>query len=206
MLKIAEMRGDVMSRFHNALYLGDAEERVKVLESTNNLSLAYLAAAVHGLEEDANRILEWLQTSNTPIPTVNNAAPLLQPPTPIIRGENWPLLAVKNKNIDFSIINISATTATGGLSSIQMTDNDGEGEGTNFGETNKWGDDDEIWSDDESGAKKKPVISESSGNEGGKGWADDDDLDLSDDEAGGNSRYFLCFIASIVYRTNFEWF
>jgi len=30
MLKIAEMRGDAMSRFHNALFLGDAEERVKV--------------------------------------------------------------------------------------------------------------------------------------------------------------------------------
>ena len=28
MLKIAEMRPDVMSRFHNALYLGDAAERV----------------------------------------------------------------------------------------------------------------------------------------------------------------------------------
>jgi len=28
MLKIAEMRNDVMSRFHNALYLGEAGERV----------------------------------------------------------------------------------------------------------------------------------------------------------------------------------
>jgi hypothetical protein len=35
MLKIAEMQGDVMSRFHNALYLGDVEERVKILKETN---------------------------------------------------------------------------------------------------------------------------------------------------------------------------
>lgn len=28
MLKIAEMRNDVMSRFHNALYLGDVREQV----------------------------------------------------------------------------------------------------------------------------------------------------------------------------------
>jgi hypothetical protein len=28
MLKIAEMRGDVMGRFHNALYLGDVREQV----------------------------------------------------------------------------------------------------------------------------------------------------------------------------------
>ncbi len=32
MLKISEIRGDVMSRFHNALYLGDVGERVKMLE------------------------------------------------------------------------------------------------------------------------------------------------------------------------------
>lgn len=56
MLKIAEMRGDAMSRFHNALFLGDAEERVKVLESTGQLPLAYVAASTHGLAEDAARL------------------------------------------------------------------------------------------------------------------------------------------------------
>ena len=34
MLKIAEYRKDVMSRFHNSLYLGDIGERVQILEST----------------------------------------------------------------------------------------------------------------------------------------------------------------------------
>jgi coatomer protein complex subunit alpha (xenin) len=29
MLKIAEMRSDVMGRFHNALYLGDVKEQVR---------------------------------------------------------------------------------------------------------------------------------------------------------------------------------
>lgn len=38
MLKIAERRGDVMSRFHNALFLGDAAERVAVLESTGQVN------------------------------------------------------------------------------------------------------------------------------------------------------------------------
>ena len=32
MLKISEMRGDVMGRFHNALYLGDVRERLRCLE------------------------------------------------------------------------------------------------------------------------------------------------------------------------------
>jgi coatomer protein complex subunit alpha (xenin) len=31
MAKIAEMRGDQMSKFHNALYLGNVEARVSVL-------------------------------------------------------------------------------------------------------------------------------------------------------------------------------
>ena len=34
MLKIAEMRNDVMGRFHNALYLGDVRERLRILEES----------------------------------------------------------------------------------------------------------------------------------------------------------------------------
>ena len=32
MLKISDMRGDVMGGFHNALYLGDLRERIRILE------------------------------------------------------------------------------------------------------------------------------------------------------------------------------
>ena len=55
MLKIAEMRNDVMGRFHNALYLGDVRERVKILEDAGQVALAYVTAASHGLDEDAAR-------------------------------------------------------------------------------------------------------------------------------------------------------
>lgn len=34
MLKISDMRSDVMGSFHNALYLGDVRERVKILEES----------------------------------------------------------------------------------------------------------------------------------------------------------------------------
>ncbi|CAM9484536.1 unnamed protein product, partial [Ectocarpus sp. 13 AM-2016] len=94
MLKIAERRGDVMSRFHNSLFLGDAAERVSVLESTGQISLAYLTAATHGLEEDAARLRELLEAQGMPIPQTRPDAALLQPPTPIVRTDNWPLLAV----------------------------------------------------------------------------------------------------------------
>ena len=55
MLKIAEMRNDVMGRFHNALYMGDVRERVKILEDAGQAALAYVTAATHGLQEDAAR-------------------------------------------------------------------------------------------------------------------------------------------------------
>ena len=43
MLKIAEMRNDVMGRFHNALYLGDVRERLRILEDSG-VCRAFIAA------------------------------------------------------------------------------------------------------------------------------------------------------------------
>jgi hypothetical protein len=34
MLKITEMHSEIMGRFHNAHYLGDVEERVRILEKS----------------------------------------------------------------------------------------------------------------------------------------------------------------------------
>ena len=41
MLKIAENRGDIMGRFHNALYLGDVQERVRILEEAGELGVPF---------------------------------------------------------------------------------------------------------------------------------------------------------------------
>jgi coatomer protein complex subunit alpha (xenin) len=67
MLKIAEIRKDVQGQFHNALFLGDVPERVKVLQATGQLPLAYVTAATHGLAAEADAIArqmgkvgEWL--------------------------------------------------------------------------------------------------------------------------------------------------
>ncbi|CAK4134204.1 unnamed protein product [Aphanomyces euteiches] len=56
MLKIAELRQDIMSRFHNALYLGDVPERVVALEAAGQHALALLTAATHGLDEHVARL------------------------------------------------------------------------------------------------------------------------------------------------------
>eukprot|EP00602_Paraphysomonas_sp_CaronLab_P003921 CAMPEP_0185017118 /NCGR_PEP_ID=MMETSP1103-20130426/76_1 /TAXON_ID=36769 /ORGANISM="Paraphysomonas bandaiensis, Strain Caron Lab Isolate" /LENGTH=1209 /DNA_ID=CAMNT_0027546379 /DNA_START=137 /DNA_END=3767 /DNA_ORIENTATION=- len=167
MLKISEMRGDVMSRFHNAMFLGDAEERMRVLEATGQLSLAYLCAATHGLDEDAARLRSLLEAGEMPVPPVPEGAALLQPPTPILRGENWPLLAVAKSAL--------GDMDQGGNSGVSGVDA-GDVEDTEPG--GDWGDDDLF--DDEDGAPEK-ATGTSAPAAGGAAW-DDDDLDLSDDE------------------------
>ncbi|KAJ3041599.1 hypothetical protein HK097_002233 [Rhizophlyctis rosea] len=94
MLKIAEMRGDSMSRYHNALYLGDVEEQVQVLKEVGQLPLAYLAAQTHGLTEEAAAIAAAAGLEN--LPALPDRASLLKPPTPIYKQAdgNWPLLTV----------------------------------------------------------------------------------------------------------------
>uniref|UniRef100_A0A7S3GXJ7 Coatomer subunit alpha n=1 Tax=Spumella elongata TaxID=89044 RepID=A0A7S3GXJ7_9STRA len=177
MQKIAEMRGDAMSCVHNALYLGDAEERVKIIEATGQLALAYLTAKTHGLEETAARLVELLESSGIAVPEVNPNASLLQPPTPIYRSENWPQLAVTQSAV--SSLHNAGAGASHGISSSAMGGDDFH----DAAEGGNWGDDDDLFDDEGDAADKKA----SAASKGGKaaagegGWGDDD-LDLSDDD------------------------
>ncbi|KAL5713383.1 hypothetical protein ACHQM5_015468 [Ranunculus cassubicifolius] len=93
MLKIAEVQNDVMGQFHNALYLGDVRERVKILENVGHLPLAYVTAKVHGLTDAAERLADKLGDKVPSIPEGKTSS-LLMPPTPILSGDDWPLLRV----------------------------------------------------------------------------------------------------------------
>jgi coatomer protein complex subunit alpha (xenin) len=171
MMKISEMRGDVMSRFHNALFLGDAEERVRVFEACGQLSLAYLTAATHGLDDTASRLHALLDASHTPIPHVNRNASLLQPPTPIFHAENWPLLSTGKSALS------DVNSGSSNIASAVMDDD-------NAGEDNaNWGGDDDDLFDDEEGNEHKASkeTAKKQEKESGAGW-DEDDLDLSDDD------------------------
>lgn len=92
MLKIAERRNDVMSRYHNALLVGNVEERVKVLAEMGQVALAALTARTHGLEELAVTLEESL---TRPVEQVRPDAKLLLPPTPLFQAsgenQNWPV-------------------------------------------------------------------------------------------------------------------
>lgn len=182
MQKIAEMRGDAMSCVHNALYLGDAEERVKIIEATGQLALAYLTAQTHGLEETAARLLELLNASGIAVPETNPNATLLQPPTPIYRSENWPQLAVSQSAVN-AMHGAGGSAGTGGAASSMAMDGD---EFHDAAQGGNWGDDDSLF-DDEGEADKKLAGVGGASKERAKaatgegGWGDDD-LDLSDDE------------------------
>ena len=188
MLKIADMRGDVMSRFHNALFLGDAEERMRVLEASGQVSLAYVAAVSHGLDEDAERLQNLLRGMNVPIPTLGTEGDLLQPPTAIFRGENWPLLSVGKSLLSDMQGNAangsggggSSSGAVGGVSSIDAAG----------GDEGHWGDEDNLFDDEDGVAEVRKQAPVFGGNGKAGGWQEDD-LDLSDEEGaspGGGCR------------------
>ncbi|KAM7514102.1 hypothetical protein LguiA_003685 [Lonicera macranthoides] len=93
MMKIAEVKNDVMGQFHNALYLGDIKERIKILENAGHLPLAYITATVHGLNDIVERLATELG-DNVPTVPKGRSASLLMPPSPIMCGGDWPLLMV----------------------------------------------------------------------------------------------------------------
>ncbi|KAM7258185.1 hypothetical protein ACFE04_013926 [Oxalis oulophora] len=106
MLKIAEVKNDVMGQFHNALYLGDVRERIKILENVGHLPLAYLTAKVHGLEDVVERLSTELGDDVPSLPEGKKAS-LLIPPNPILSGADWPLLRVMRGIFEGGLDNVS---------------------------------------------------------------------------------------------------
>ncbi|KAK6131252.1 hypothetical protein DH2020_035009 [Rehmannia glutinosa] len=79
--------------FHDALYLGDVRERVKILENAGHLPLAYITASVHGLTDIAERLAAELGDNVPSLPEEKKAS-LLIPPSPVLCAGDWPLLMV----------------------------------------------------------------------------------------------------------------
>ena len=191
MLRIAEMRGDVMGRFHNALYLGDVGERVKVLKEQGQTALAYMTAVTHGLSEAAEELAAQLPDE---LRAQCGAAPdagLLFPPTPIFRDNNWPLLRVSKGYFDGPV------QTAGGDSGAVADDLEGDigggwgGDDLDLGDAPDGGDasaaaDADLaggWGGDE---YDDLGLGGDEGGEGGGGW-DIDDMDLGDTDGGARA-------------------
>lgn len=94
MAKIAEHRGDFTARFHNALYLGDVEDRIQMFKEIDQYPLAYLTAKSNGLEEECQAILEATGLTEDQLTTPAMGGPL-NPPKAIVPTfkSNWPTKA-----------------------------------------------------------------------------------------------------------------
>ena len=91
MAKIAEHRGDITSQFQNSIYLGDVQSRIEMLKEVDQYPLAYVTAKSHGLEEEAQAILEASGLSEEEIRLPTLGKPIAPPKavTPTFQG-NWP--------------------------------------------------------------------------------------------------------------------
>lgn len=103
MLKISEMRGDQMSRFHNALYLGNISARVQTLRDVGLYPLAYATAKNAGLDDLAQEVLDTAGLSEEDAANISiPKRTLMQPPPalPSATGDNWPSVGVVESFFD----------------------------------------------------------------------------------------------------------
>jgi coatomer protein complex subunit alpha (xenin) len=182
MMKIAEHRKDHSAHYQTALYLGDVEERVKILKNVGQKSLALLTAETHGLTGQAEELKALFQEGEK-LPESDPNAKLFQPPTPLNKKteENWPLLT-RQKGIFDTVAKAGAKGGVEGENKFGM-------DVTDTGEA-AWGDDDEdLFGDgtdkqfgDMDGEIDEEVAGGPAGETGGAGWGgdSDDDLDLPD--------------------------
>ncbi|KAJ1562811.1 hypothetical protein HK405_007397, partial [Cladochytrium tenue] len=178
MLKIAELRGDVMSRYHNGLYLGDVEDQIQVLKDVGQAPLAYLAAKTHGLDEEAAAIFEAANPGLPAPPEVSGKGVYLKPPAPILRhfDANWPQLTVARSFFEGGLFGQAENSLaapipldTAGLDEVGGGD---------------WGDDDDLDIPDLHAERKpKPAAAPKAfAPAEGEGWDLDDELDLPEEE------------------------
>uniref|UniRef100_A0A3Q2WH70 Coatomer subunit alpha n=1 Tax=Haplochromis burtoni TaxID=8153 RepID=A0A3Q2WH70_HAPBU len=168
MMKIAEIRKDMSGHYQAALYLGDVSERVRILKNCGQKSLAYLTAATHGLDEEAEALKETFDPEKETVPEVDPNAQLLQPPPPINPLDtNWPLLTVSKGFFEGAI---AAKGKAGQMAAdLDMDTSGGEG----------WGDDAELQLDEDGFVDAPEGLGEEGlGKEEGGGWDVEEDLDL----------------------------
>ncbi|RMB90615.1 hypothetical protein DUI87_32879 [Hirundo rustica rustica] len=201
MMKIAEIRKDMSGHYQNALYLGDVAERVRILRNCGQKSLAFLTAATHGLDEEAESLRESFdpekETVGTPgkhrenIGNPGGRAGMREilgssgNPGRGSRGAaaaaagagaaldtNWPLLTVSKGFFEGSI----AGKGKGGALAADI-DMDAVG-------TEGWGEDAELQLDEDGFVDAGEGFGEEGAGKGpeeGGGWEVEEDLDLPPD-------------------------
>ncbi|KAI4164191.1 MAG: hypothetical protein LQ342_002155 [Letrouitia transgressa] len=103
--KIAEHRGDFTSRFQNALYMGDVENRIQMFQEIDLYPLAYMTAKSHGLEQECQNILDvsGLTEDQMNLPAVGKP---LQTPKFVVPTykANWPVKATSTSFFEKALL------------------------------------------------------------------------------------------------------
>lgn len=108
MQKIADARGDPMSRFHNALYAGDVQARIAVLRDVGQHPLAYLTAKTNGFDDLATEILEDAGLTVDDLEDVPAYEPsTLETPSVVTETTDliWPLVSAGENFFDRALAN-----------------------------------------------------------------------------------------------------
>lgn len=105
MAKIAEHRGDFVSRFQNALYLGDVESRIQMFKEIDLYPLAYLTAKSHGLTAECEMILEMTGLTDEEI-TMPEVGSALSTPKAIVptHKANWPVKEAAHSSFEKALM------------------------------------------------------------------------------------------------------
>ncbi|KAI3588207.1 coatomer WD associated region-domain-containing protein [Fusarium oxysporum f. sp. albedinis] len=105
MAKIAEHRGDFTSRFQNALYLGEVEDRIQMFKEIDLYPLAYMTAKSHGLEEECQSILEatGLTDEDLTLPTLGEALSVREPVVHTFES-SWPTKATSQSFFEKALL------------------------------------------------------------------------------------------------------
>ncbi|KAE8153991.1 coatomer WD associated region-domain-containing protein [Aspergillus avenaceus] len=105
MAKIAEHRGDFTSRFQNAIYRGDVEDRIQMFKEVDLYPLAYLTAKTHGMTEEAESILEacGLTEDQITLPTIDQPLQVPHPIVPTFKS-NWPVKAAGHSSFEKALL------------------------------------------------------------------------------------------------------
>lgn len=97
MEKIAEHRGDMVSRFQNALYIGDIESRINMYKDIDLYPLAYMTAKAHGMEDECQEILEASGMTEDQVKMPSMGQPLALPKITVPTFKNnWPTKAASH--------------------------------------------------------------------------------------------------------------
>lgn len=171
MMKIAEIRKQKSSQFQGALLLGDIEEVIQIQKDSKLNSLAYLTAATHGFDKEADEIRCADGDGDKWMPEPDPSAKFLRPPPPIQQAEsNWPLLTVSRSFFENVALSKKTAPTLNVLAPEHTLEAAIEAEGG-------WVDDEDDELEGELGQVKK---SDQSG-EGEAGWdVEDADLEIPD--------------------------